>query len=154
MVSIIASDDYSDLLRAFNAEGVEYLVVGAHALAVYGYLRYTGDFDVWVRPSEENSKNVYRALTAFGAPVDQLSASDFASDDLIFQIGVEPIRIDIITSIDGVIFEEAWKNKVAADYGGIPIWILSRKDLLTNKKTVARPKDLEDVRALERLGEF
>ena len=153
-MSIIVNSDYCDLLSAFNAEKVEYLIVGAHAVAVYGYFRYTGDFGVWVRPETENAKHVYGALTRFGAPLGNVVPDDFTSDDLILQIGVEPVRIDVITSISGVEFDHAWKNRVASFYGEIPTFVISRDDLIQNKKSSARPQDLRDVIALEKIGKL
>ena len=141
--------DFSDLLSTFNAFGVEYLVVGAHALAAHGRIRATKDLDVWVRPSAANAARVMRALAAFGAPLQDLSAADLAAPGLIFQIGVPPIRIDVITAIDGVEFEPAWNARSAASLGGVPVAVLSRQHLIVNKKTVGRLQDLADVEWLE-----
>jgi hypothetical protein len=109
------NQDFRDLLAEFNARGVEYLVVGAHALAAHGHVRATKDLDVWVRPEPSNAGRVIAALVAFGAPLHDLTEADMASPGTIFQIGVAPIRIDVITSIDGVVFEEAWMT----DSGGV-----------------------------------
>lgn len=100
--------DFRDLLAAFNARGVEFLVVGAHALAAHGLVRATKDLDLWVRPDSANAPRVLAALADFGAPLQDLTPEDLSRPGLIFQIGVEPIRIDIITAIDGVEFSEAW----------------------------------------------
>ena len=145
--------DYKDLLAAFNAHGVEYLVVGAHALAAHGQVRATKDLDVWVRPDAENARRVIRAIEAFGAALQGLSEQDLTQPETVFQIGVEPVRIDIITSIDGVDFEEAWPDRVSADYGGQSVTVISRKHLIQNKKAAGRPQDLADVDALEKLDE-
>src|SRR5688572_11794358 len=110
--------DFRDLLSAFGAQGVEHLVVGAHALAAHGHVRATKDLDVWVRPSPENAARVLRALGAFGAPLQDLSVQDLSLPGLIFQIGVPPVRIDVLTSIDGVEFEEAWRDRLEASFGG------------------------------------
>jgi hypothetical protein len=99
--------DFSDMLSAFTGESVEYLVVGAYALAAHGVPRATGDLDFWIRPTPENASRVLRALAAFGAPTADLALDDLTTPDLVFQIGVEPNRIDILTSIDGVTFDEA-----------------------------------------------
>src|SRR5262245_18649152 len=111
MVGIVSSD-FRDLLAEFNAHGVEYLVVGAHALAAHGRIRATKDLDVWVRPTPENASRAYAALKAFGAPLFDLRIDDLSTRGVIFQIGVEPVRIDIITEIDAVEFEDAWSERV------------------------------------------
>ncbi len=145
MTPMLVNEDYSDMLSALNDAGVEYLVVGAWALAAYGNPRATGDIDFWVRPSQENATRVWTALKEFGAPRKDVTEADFATEDVIFQIGVPPRRIDLITSISGVSFEEAWADKVASSLGELPIWVLSRRLLLTNKKASGRPKDLADA---------
>jgi hypothetical protein len=141
--------DFRELLLAFNAHGVEYMVVGAHALAVYGHVRATKDLDVWVRPDEENAKRILTALSAFGAPLDDLTSDDLSKAGTVFQIGVPPLRIDLITSIDGVDFTEAWPDRFSTTFGGVPVFVISRHHLITNKKTAARLQDLADVEQLE-----
>ena len=143
--------DFSDLLAAFNAHDVEYIVVDAHALAAHGHVRATKDMDVWVRPSRENAPRVLRALASFGAPLQDLSEQDLAGPGLIFQIGVPPVRIDIITSIDGVDFAAAWPDRVEANLGGISVPVLSRQHLIVNKKATGRLQDLADVEWLEKM---
>lgn len=142
--------DFSDLLSTFNAHGVEYLVVGAHALAAHGHVRATKDMDVWVRPSPENALRVLRGLVAFGAPLQDLTEADLAAPGLIFQIGVPPVRIDVITSIDGVDFSAAWPDRLAANLGGVPVPVLSRHHLRANKKAAGRLQALADVEWLEK----
>ena len=142
--------DWIAVLREFNAAGVEYLVVGATAVAYHGYPRASRDFDVWVRPTSENAPRVYRALAKFGAPMDQVTIADFEHDDTIWQIGVEPLRVDVITGIEGVTFDEAWPRRMFAKVEGLDVPVISREDLIRNKRTVARHKDLAD---LELLGE-
>lgn len=141
--------DFRDLLSTFIAEDVEFLVVGAYALAAHGVPRATGDLDVWIRRSPENAKRVYAALTSFGAPVDEIAASDFVAPDLIFQIGVEPNRIDILTSIDGVEFGAAWPGRLEAVIDGLRIPLLGAEDLLKNKRAAGRAQDLADASRLE-----
>jgi len=141
--------DFSDLLSAFNAFGVEYLVVGAHALAAHGRIRATKDMDVFVRPSVANAERVLQALADFGAPLHDLSVADLAVPGLIFQIGVPPIRIDVITVIDGVSFDEAWSDRATASLGGVAVAVLSRHHLIQNKKIAGRKQDLADVEWLE-----
>jgi hypothetical protein len=147
------SPDFKDLLSEFNAQRVEYLVVGAHALAAHGHVRATKDLDVWIRPDPANAARVVRALGAFGAPVADLAQSDLVEPGLIFQIGVAPFRIDIITSIDGVAFEAAWQDRIQATFDGQIVPVLSRHHLIANKKASGRLQDLADVERLEELEE-
>ncbi len=141
--------DFNDLLSALSAEGAEFLIVGAHAVMFYTAPRYTKDLDIWVHSTPENAERVYRALRSFGAPLSDLTAADLATAGTIFQIGVAPNRIDILTSLDAVSFETAWQRRSTSTYGGVPIAILSVEDLLTNKRAVGRKQDLLDVERLE-----
>jgi len=142
--------DFKELLLAFNAHNVEYLIVGAHALAAHGHVRATKDLDVWVRPERANAKNVLQALSDFGAPLSDLTEDDLSKKDTIFQIGLPPLRIDIITQIDGVEFSEAWPDRLMTQFGGVPAYVLSRQHLITNKRTSARLQDLADVEQLQK----
>ena len=141
--------DFSDLLSTFNAFAVEYLVVGAHALAAHGHIRATKDLDVWVHATRENAARAYRALAAFGAPLHDLTETDLATPGTIFQIGVPPVRVDVITAIDGVQFGDAWPERVEAMLGGLPVPVLSRRHLVQNKRAADRPQDRADVDWLE-----
>jgi len=141
--------DFRELLLALNAHDVEYLVVGAHALAAYGYVRATKDLDVWVRPEPENADRVLKALLAFGATLADLTANDLSKAGTIFQIGVPPLRIDLITSIEGVEFDEAWPDRLQTTFAGAPVFIISRHHLILNKKSAARLQDLADIERLE-----
>jgi hypothetical protein len=145
------SPDFRDLLAAFNTEGVEYLVVGAHALAAHGHVRATKDLDVWVKPSRENAAKVLRSLAAFGAPLHDLTEDDLSRPGTVFQIGVAPLRIDVITAIDGVEFSEAWAERLETRFGGEPSATLSLPHLIRNKKASGRLQDLADVEELGRL---
>ncbi len=142
--------DFRDLFSAFNAATVRYLLVGGYAVAFHAEPRFTKDLDLWIEPSESNARAAYSALTAFGAPVADLSAADLAAPDQILQIGVPPNRVDVVTSIDGVGFESAWPNRVETEYGGERIWVVGRADLIANKRASGRPQDLLDVAVLER----
>jgi hypothetical protein len=144
------SPDFKDLLSAFNAHRVEYLVVGAHALAVHGYVRATGDLDVWVRPEPANAGRVIEALQSFGAALHDLTEADLTRAGTVFQIGVAPIRIDVLTSIDGVEFEDAWSARLTARFAEQAVPVLSARHLIANKRTVGRPQDLADVDWLEK----
>lgn len=141
--------DFSEILLAFNVHHVEYLIVGAHALAVYGHVRATKDLDVWVRPDYENAQRVLLALSAFGAPLGDLTRNDLSKAGTIFQIGVPPLRIDVITAIDGVDFADAWPDRFEASFGEVPVLVISRHHLIANKKAAARLQDLADVEHLE-----
>ena len=137
------------MLSALCEEKAEFLIVGAYALAAHGHPRATGDIDVWVRRSDDNAKRVWRALVRFGAPLADLKLEDLKTPDLIFQIGVEPRRIDIVTSITGVEFDEAWPDRKEVEIEGLKIPVIGRSHLLKNKKAVGRPQDLADVAWLE-----
>ena len=141
--------NFKELLLAFNAHGVEYLIVGAHALAAHGHVRATKDLDIWVRPEMANAKKVLQALADFGAPLRDLTVDDLSRKETIFQIGLPPIRIDVITAVDGVDFAEAWQDRLEILFGGVPAFVISRHHLITNKKTTARLQDLADVQQLE-----
>jgi hypothetical protein len=141
--------DFRDLIAEFNAHGVEYLIVGAHALAAHGHVRATKDLDIWVRPDPTNAPRVLRALHAFGAPLHDLTTEDLIQPGLIFQIGVAPIRIDVITAIAGVEFTEAWASRFETRFGDQPAAVLSRHHLIRNKRASGRKQDLADLEWLE-----
>ncbi len=142
--------DFRDMLSCLNDEEVEFIIVGAYALAAHGLPRATGDIDVWVRNSSTNAQRILRALVKFGAPVSNLSEDDFVAHDMVLQLGIEPSRIDLLTGIDGVEFDEAWKNKVSVRIDGMGIYILSKADLLKNKLSANRDKDRSDIAWLEK----
>lgn len=140
------------MLSALNDASAEYLVVGAYALAIYGPARSTGDFDIWIRSTPENADRVWKALDKFGAPRRNLSRKDLQTANTVFQIGVVPNRIDILTSIDGVEFEEAWQQRKQSQIDGLSVSVLGREQLLRNKRATGRPKDLADVAWLENMS--
>lgn len=144
------NQDFVELLRAFVDHDVEFLIVGAHALAAHGHVRATKELDVWIRAERENAARAHRALDDFGAPLANLSVEDLATPGTVFQIGVPPLRIDILTRVDGLDFESAWKNRIATIAGGVPVAVLSRDDLLRNKRASGRLQDLADIERLER----
>ncbi len=144
------SPDFKDLLSEFNAHGVEYLVVGAYALAAHGRVRATGDLDVWVRPEPDNAKRVLCALVAFGAPLQDLTEQDLCHAGIVYQIGIAPLRIDVLTGIDAVAFDEAWPARITARFAGLSVPVLSVAHLVRNKRAVGRPQDLADLEWLER----
>src|SRR4051794_35936521 len=137
------------MLSALNDSGAEYLVVGAHAIGTYSTPRATGDFDIWVRPTRENAERVWAALDIFGAPRRKLTIDDLCTPDNVYQIGVAPNRIDFLTSITGVEFDEAWPHRTVSQINGISVPVIGREQLLQNKRAAGRPKDLADVAWLE-----
>jgi hypothetical protein len=141
--------DFVEMLSALSEEAAEYLVVGAQALAVHGHPRATGDLDILVRPSQENAARVLAALRRFGAPLLDLTSDDLVEPETVFQLGMPPTRIDLMTSIDGVTFEEAWKSRLERDVDGLRVAFLGRDALLRNKRATGRPQDLADVARLE-----
>ena len=141
--------DFAEMLSALSAAGADFLVVGAHALAAHGRPRATGDLDIWVRPTPPNAEKVWSALVRFGAPLGEVSPADFHTPGVVFQIGLEPNRIDILTAIDGVEFDEAWRSRVVHEIDGLPVPLLGREELIRNKRAAGRPQDLADVAALE-----
>ena len=140
--------DFAEMLSAFSEAGAEFLVVGAHALAAHGIVRATGDLDIWVKSTRENAERVMRALIAFGAPLLTLTIDDLMKGDTVYQIGIEPSRVDILSGISGVGFDEAWSRRMVLDIEGVTVPVLSRADFVTNKRASGRPKDLLDLELL------
>ncbi len=153
MASIDWNADFLDLIDCFAAELVEFLVVGAFALAEHGLPRATGVLDVLVRPAADNARRVLAALTRFGAPVAAagVAAEDFARPGTVYQMGVVPRRIDVMTEISGLSFDEAWASRVGVDVHGRPLAFLGYESLLANKRASGRPKDLRDADDLQAL---
>jgi hypothetical protein len=143
--------DYSDMLRILSEEKVEFLLVGAYALAAHGYIRATMDIDIWVKPSPENADAVLRSLHRFGTPLQLLTREDLLNRETVFQIGVAPRRIDIITAASGLNFDETYANSLSVEIEGIKVQVPSLPDLVRNKRAAARTKDLADAEALEKL---
>ena len=144
-----SNQDFKELFNIFNGENVEYLVVGAYAVVFYTKPRYTKDLDIWVNPTPDNARRVYKSLKRFGAPLIKVRSESFTDEDLIYQIGIEPNLIDIIMSIAGVVFSSAWDSRISSTYDGVPIYILSKEDLIKTKKATGRPQDLLDVEFLQ-----
>ena len=141
--------DFVDLLRAFNAANVRFLVVGAYALALHGRPRATGDLDIWIDATPENAARVMHALAAFGAPLTDVSVEDFAREAVVYQIGVPPGRIDILTELTGLTFGEAWPGRIRRPFGDVEVDFIGREAFLRNKRAVGRPKDLGDIEGME-----
>ncbi len=144
------NDDFRDLVIQLADANVEFVIVGAFALAFHGAPRASGDIDIFVRPSAENASRVHQALLQFGAPLQShgVTAADFAREGSVYQIGLPPRRIDVLTKISGVTFEEAWASRAAAEVEGRNIPIIGRDAFLKNKACAGRPKDIADVARL------
>ena len=145
------SPHFKELLLSFQEYEVEYLIVGGYAVMRYSEPRYTKDLDIWVASSVENSARVFRALARFGAPLaqDGVTPETFAKEGVIYQIGVAPVRVDIITQIGGVQFPEAWSNRAEDVVFGVPVNFISLDDLIANKRAVGRSRDLEDLEQIQ-----
>lgn len=141
--------DFVDLLRAFVDAEVRFLVVGAYALAIHGRPRATGDLDIWVEPTPDNAARVMRALAAFGAPLSEVSEADFTAPGVVYQIGVSPARIDVLTDLTGLTFAEAWPGRVSQLFGPLTVDFIGRDAFLRNKRATGRPKDLGDIEGLD-----
>jgi predicted nucleotidyltransferase len=143
------NNDYKDILQSLSAEKAKFLLVGAYALAAHGYPRATMDIDFWVKPDADNAKVVLQALERFGAPMENISPADLQTANMVFQIGVAPRRIDIITSVDGLTFDEAYARSKSLEIEGIAVQVLSVEDLIINKRSTGRTKDIADAEMLE-----
>lgn len=147
------NEDYKDLLLALSAEKVNYLLVGAYALAAHGYPRATMDIDIWVKPDPANAAAVLRSLERFGVPIQNLSQKDLEKDDTVFQIGVAPRRIDILTGVSGLDFDATFSNAIEVRIDEVLLRIPSVADLIRNKRASGRTRDLADAELLENLGD-
>jgi predicted nucleotidyltransferase len=143
--------DYLDILEIFLAENVQFMIIGGYAVGLWGHPRATKDLDLWIWANSENAVKVVKALKIFGAPMDDISEKDFEKEGIVFQIGVEPVRIDITTTIEGIHFEEAYPNMQNADINGMKVPLISIEDLIKNKKASGRLQDLADNERLEKI---
>lgn len=141
--------DFAEMLQALSEAGAEFLVVGAHARAAYGEPRATKDLDIWVRPNRDNALCVWRALEQFGAPLHELTIDDLSGTGVMFQIGVAPFRIDILTQITAVSFEEAWANRTEARFAGGLYPVIGKREFIKNKRATGRPQDAVDADHVE-----
>jgi len=147
------SEDLKELLKLLNAHKVEFLVVGGYALAFHGAPRYTGDLDMLVRPEAENARRILAALDDFGFGSLEVDENDFTTADRVLQLGIAPARIDLMTSITGVGWEEAFANCVDGELGGVPVKYIGRADFIANKRAIGRNKDLADIDAINEKDE-
>jgi predicted nucleotidyltransferase len=144
------SSDYEDMIEIFNKHEVKYIIVGAFAMSKIGYSRNTYDIDLWVEKTTENAIKIYKSLEEFGVPFE-IYPDDFLKQNSVFQVGIEPNRIDILTDIDGVVFEDAYNNSNIVDFNGLPSRSLSVEDLIKNKSSTERTKDKLDLEQLKAL---
>ena len=142
------NQDFLDLLRAFIDREVRFLIVGAYALGVHGRPRATGDLDVWVDPTPDNAARIMDALEAFGAPLQEVAAADFSRPGVVFQMGLPPLRIDVLTELSGLTFAEAWSDRLSAALGPLTVDVIGRDAFIKNKRATGRARDLADIEAL------
>lgn len=142
--------DFHDMLCALKNAKVEFLVVGAYAMGAHGVVRATLDFDIWIRASKENAQRVWSALIEFGAPMSQVHRKDFETPGIVFQVGVAPNRIDLLTFLSGLNFDQAWPNRLEAEVFGVAVPVIGRSELITNKQATGRPKDQIDADDLQK----
>jgi len=141
--------DFSDLLKLFNGNHVKYLIVGGYAVAYHSEPRYTKDLDLWIEATPENAALVFQALRQFGAPLKGLAPLDFTQEGYVYSVGIPPVRVDVLMSLSGITFEDAWNTRVESEFGGEPTQFISREHLLRAKRASGRPQDLMDASALE-----
>lgn len=144
------NSDFRELLQVFAELEVRYLVVGGYAAIHYSQPRYTKDLDLWIEPTMENARKIARAFLKFGLPMEGFTIDDMADTGFQFFVGCPPCAFDFLTSIKGLDFQSAWENRVESDEGGIPVWYVSKADLITAKKAVARDQDLKDIEEIRR----
>ncbi len=145
---MFVNSDFTDLLRIFNDNQVRYLVIGGYAVVQYAEPRFTKDLDLWISADGTNAKAVFKALKEFGAPLAGMTEHDFAEEGYFYQMGVPPIRVDVLMGIPGLKFEEAWQRRVAVDFGELPVLFISKSDLIEAKLASGRPQDLVDAEIL------
>lgn len=142
------SKDFKELLGLFNAKGIEYLIVGGYALAMHGHPRYTGDIDLWVFSDPGNAARISESLDEFGFNAVGLTVADFLKPNSVIQLGYPPSRVDILTSVDGLAFTEAWPRRLLVSVDGLMLPVISREDLITNKQASGRLQDKADLEKL------
>lgn len=136
--------DFKEFLKLLNSKQIEYLVIGGYAVGFHGYPRATGDLDVWISANEKNALKMVEALRQFGFDLPDLNKEVFLKEKKVIRMGVPPMRLEILTSIDGVRFDECFSNRVIADFDDFKVNFISKKDLLTNKRASGRPQDMVD----------
>ncbi len=150
---MFVNSDFSDLLRLFNDNGVRYLVIGGYAVVQYAEPRFTKDLDLWISTDPANAEAVFKSLREFGAPLADLTTADFAEEGYFYQMGVPPVRVDLLMGIPGLGFEAAWQSRVEVRFGDLPVVFISRSDLITSKLAFGRAQDLLDAKMLSLAGD-
>lgn len=143
--------DFKEFIELLNENDVEYLMIGGYAVAFHGYPRFTQDIDIWVRPTRENARRVVKTLSDFDFPTDKIRIETFTEPDVLFQLGRPPFRIDILTTVDGIKFENCYKRRIIQNWDGLELKVISLKDLRKNKQASGRDKDLVDLKRLNKL---
>jgi predicted nucleotidyltransferase len=151
---MFVNSDFTDLLKLFNDNQVRYLVIGGYAVIQYAEPRYTKDLDLWISTDTTNAAAVYKALKAFGALLAGMTEADFAEEGYFYQMGVPPVRVDILMGVPGGVFEQAWLKRVEVDFDGVKVPFISRQDLIAAKLAAGRPQDLLDAKALSQAGDL
>ncbi|WP_420628770.1 nucleotidyltransferase [Candidatus Leptofilum sp.] len=147
---MFVNNDFSDLLNLFKTNNVKYMVIGGYAVVQYTEPRFTKDLDLWISTHPENADAVFNALKEFGAPLEGMSPKDFSEEGYFYQMGVPPVRVDILMGIPGVQFDEAWERRVEVQFDDVSVTIISREDLIRAKRAAGRPQDLLDADSLEK----
>ena len=147
---MFVNSDFTDLLKSFNDHNIKYLVIGGYAYIHYAEPRFTKDMDLWISTDKDNAKKVYRALREFGAPLVNITETDFSEDGTYYQMGIAPVRVDIFMGVPGGNFMACWKKRIAVDFDGLLIPFISKEDLIKIKKASGRPQDLIDVDELQK----
>ena len=142
--------DFKEFLQLLNSKKIEYLVIGGYAVGYHGYPRATGDMDIWIAINEKNALKIIEALKEFGFDLPELDKELFLKENKVIRMGIPPMRLEILTSIDGVCFETCFKNRIVANFGSFKVNFISKDDLLTNKRASGRPKDLLDYDVLQK----
>lgn len=147
------NQDFKDFISFLNENGVEYLLIGGFAVGIHGFPRLTGDIDFWIKPSKENSEKVVKVIEAFGLNFMKLKSDDFIKEDQVFQFGVPPHRIDLMTSIERINFDDAYKEKIQIEHDGLKVNVISKKHLIENKIATGRNKDKLDAFELKKIND-
>ncbi len=150
---MFVNSDFTDLLNVFRKFKVKYLVIGGYAFIQYAEPRYTKDLDLWISTDRENAVSVFSALKSFGAPLTDLTEADFSEEGYFYQMGMPPMRVDILMGVPGLDFENAWKNRIEIDFDGLTVPFISKQDLILTKIASGRPQDLFDADLLSKMDE-
>ena len=148
------NQDFKDLFSTLNTCRVRYLLAGAHAVMQYAEPRFTKDIDVWIDPTPENARRVWKALMRFGAPLEGIAEGDFVNPQLVYQMGVIPNRVDIMMAVGGIQFSTAWRNRKRITYCGVHVNVMGRREIVRAKRMVGRPQDLLDLASLEQAAKL